>query len=161
VAILFWIPIFSPDPSPWRMGHPARLIYLLTQMPSMSFLGVTILNASTVLYPAYLGRSIAFGLDPLADQQLSGAIMWGVGDGVFILAMGLVIWDWMKREAVETVRVDARLARDDSERAVIDARADALAAAKAAGSMNAAGSAAAVDASQALSAGTAAGGSTP
>ena len=172
VAILFWIPIFSPDPSPWRMGHPARLIYLLAQMPSMSFLGVTILNATTVLYPAYLGRSIAFGLDPLADQQLSGAIMWGVGDGVFILAMGLVIWDWMKRDAVETVRVDARLARDDSERAAIDARADVLAAAKATGSAKAgsaeatnaarpAGSAAAAEASAALSTGSAAGGSTP
>ena len=130
-AILFWTPIFSPDPLRWRLPPPAKILYLLSQMPTMSWLAVSILNASVVLWPAYLGRSIAFGMQPLADQQLSGAIMWGLGDGAFMIAMGLVIWEWMKAEEVESARVDARLDREKSARAAIDARAQVLAASKA------------------------------
>jgi len=134
-ALLFWTPIFSPDPLRWRLAPPAKILYLLSQMPTMSWLAVSILNAGVVLWPAYLGRSIAFGMQPLADQQLSGAIMWGLGDGAFMIAMGLVIWEWMKAEEIESVRVDARLARERSARAAIDARAAALAASKAAASV--------------------------
>lgn len=131
-ALLFWTPIFSPDPLRWRLSPPAKILYLLSQLPTMSWLAVSILNASVVLWPAYLGRSTAFGMQPLADQQLAGAIMWGLGDGAFMIAMGLVLWEWMKSEEVESVRVDARLAGERSARAAIDARAAALAAAKAA-----------------------------
>jgi len=131
-ALLFWTPIFSPDPLRWRLSHPAKILYLLSQMPTMSWLAVSILNAGVVLWPTYLARTPYFGITALADQQLSGAIMWGLGDGAFMIAMGLVIWDWMKSEEVETTRVDARLARERSARAAIDARADALAARRAA-----------------------------
>jgi len=130
-ALLFWTPIFSPDPLRWRLPPPAKIFYLLSQMPTMSWLAVSILNSSVVLWPAYLGRSIAFGMHPLADQQLAGAIRWGLGDGAFMVAMGLVIWQWMKAEEAESVRVDARLDREKSARAAIDARAVALAASKA------------------------------
>lgn len=129
-ALLFWTPVFSPDPLRWRLSPPAKIFYLLSQMPTMSWLAVSILNASVVLWPAYLGRSIAFGMQPLADQQLAGAIMWGLGDGTFMIAMGLVIWEWMKAEEVESVRVDARLDREKSARAAIDARAAVLAASR-------------------------------
>jgi cytochrome c oxidase assembly factor CtaG len=129
-ALLFWTPIFSPDPLRWRMSPPVKIFYLLTQMPTMSWLAVSILNAGFVLWPAYLGRSVAFGMQPLADQQLSGAIMWGLGDGTFMIAMGLVIWEWMKAEEVESMRVDARLDRQKAARAAIEVRAAALAASK-------------------------------
>ena len=132
-ALLFWTPIFSPDPLRWRLAPPAKILYLLSQMPAMSWLAVSILNASVVLWPAYLGRSIAFGMQPLADQQLAGAIMWGLGDGAFLVAMALVLREWMQAEEVEAVRVDARLERERSARAAIDARAARLAAANVAG----------------------------
>jgi cytochrome c oxidase assembly factor CtaG len=131
-ALLFWTPVFSPDPLRWRLSHPAKILYLLSQMPTMSWLAVSILNAGVVLWPTYLARTPFFGISALADQQLSGAIMWGLGDGAFMVAMGLVIWDWMKAEEVATTRVDARLSRERSARAAIDARADALAARRAA-----------------------------
>lgn len=131
-ALLFWTPVFSPDPLRWRLSHPAKILYLLSQMPTMSWLAVSILNANIVLWPTYLSRAPFFGISALADQQLAGALMWGLGDGAFMIAIGLVIWDWMKTEEVETVRVDARLAKERSRRAAIDARAEALAARRAA-----------------------------
>ena len=153
-ALLFWTPVFSPDPLRWRLSHPAKILYLLSQMPTMSWLAVSILNAGVVLWPTYLARTPYFGISALADQQLSGAIMWGLGDGAFMLAIGLVIWDWMKQEEVEAPRMDARLAREGSARAAIDARADALAARRAA-------EAAASAASAAEGAGPPSGGGTP
>lgn len=131
-ALLFWTPIFSPDPLRWRLSHPAKILYLLSQMPAMSWLAVSILNAEVVLWPSYLARTPSFGISALADQQLSGALMWGLGDGAFLVAVLLVIRDWMKEDEREATRVDARLARERSARAAIDARADALAARRAA-----------------------------
>ncbi len=131
-ALLFWTPIFSPDPLRWRLSHPAKVLYLLSQMPTMSWLAVSILNAGVVLWPTYLARTPYFGISALADQQLSGAIMWGLGDGAFMVAMLLVIYDWMKQDEKEAARMDARLDRVKSARSTIDARADALAARKAA-----------------------------
>jgi cytochrome c oxidase assembly factor CtaG len=121
-ALLFWTPIFSPDPLRWRLAPPAKILYLVSQMPTMSWLAVSILNASVVLWPAYLGRSIAFGMQPLADQQLAGAIMWGLGDGAFLIAMALALREWMKTEEAEAVRVDARLERERRARAAASTR---------------------------------------
>src|SRR5690606_32494929 len=51
VALLFWWPVIGADPSPWRMPHPVRLLYLFLAMPQQSFLGVSLLQAPTTLYP--------------------------------------------------------------------------------------------------------------
>lgn len=112
-ASLFWWPVFSPDPLRWRMPAPARLLYVLLQMPQMSFLSVTILGAPRLLYEAYQGRTAAFGLDAMADQANSAAIMWIVGDMMFVLAMLFVVGQWMREQEVEERRVDARLDRLD------------------------------------------------
>ncbi len=108
-SLLFWWPIVGRDPTPWRMGYPARLMYLLTQMPSNTFLGVVILFSGRVLYPAYAATGRTWGPSPLDDQQLAGAIMWGVGDMAFLLALLFVIAAWMRAEDADTKRREAIL----------------------------------------------------
>lgn len=114
-ALLFWWPIVGRDPSPWRMSYPARLFYLFLQMPLNSFLGVLILFNERVLYPHYATTGRTWGPSPLDDQQLAGAIMWGLGDAAFLLAILLVIAAWMRHEEADTRRreavEDARAAR--------------------------------------------------
>jgi hypothetical protein len=44
---------------------------------------------------------------PLEDQQLAGAIMWGVGDAGFLVAILLVIAAWMRDEEARTRRREA------------------------------------------------------
>jgi putative copper resistance protein D len=117
-SMLFWWPIVGRDPSPWRMGYPARLLYLFVQMPFNSFLGVAILYSGTILYPHYATTGRLWGPTPLEDQQAAGAIMWGLGDAGFLLALLLVLAAWMRydeavtrrREAVEDARAAARAA---------------------------------------------------
>jgi putative copper resistance protein D len=111
-AILFWWPVIGADPSPWRLPHPVRLIYLFLAMPQNSFLGVALMSTSTVLYPHYLTNGRTWGPSPLEDQQLGGVIMWVVGDVCFLAGMAVVVALWMAHEERRTRRLDARLAAE-------------------------------------------------
>lgn len=115
-ALLFWWPAIGVDPSPWRLPHPVRLLYLFMAMPQNSFLGVALLQATTVLYPHYVTNLRDWGLSPLEDQQLGGVIMWVVGDIAFLAGMAIVVILWMRHEERRTVRLDARLAAERAAR---------------------------------------------
>jgi len=106
-ALLFWWPVVGRDPSPWRLPYPARIFYLFLQMPLNSFLGVAILFSDRALYPHYLTTGRTWPPTPLEDQQLAGAIMWGVGDAGFVVAILLVIAAWMRHDEAVTRRREA------------------------------------------------------
>ena len=106
-ALLFWWPVVGRDPSPYRLPYPARVFYLFAQMPLNSLLGVAILFSEQVLYPHYATTGRPWPPSPLEDQQLAGAIMWGVGDACFLIAILLVIADWMRHEEADTRRREA------------------------------------------------------
>ena len=110
-ALLFWWPVVGADPSPHRMGFPARLFYVALGMPLSSFLGRVIFSAETVLYPHYLTLQRAWGPSPIDDQRLAGGIMWAGGDLVFVIALVLLVAAWLRHEERENLREDARLAR--------------------------------------------------
>jgi putative membrane protein len=119
-ALLFWWPVIGVDPSPWRLPHPVRLLYLFVAMPQNSFLGVALLSASTVLYPHYVTNARDWGLSPLEDQQLGGVLMWVVGDLAFLAGMVIVVALWMRHEDRRTARLDARLAAERALREAMD-----------------------------------------
>jgi cytochrome c oxidase assembly factor CtaG len=107
-GVLFWWPAIGPDPSPWRMSHPVRVMYVFLQMPQNTFLAVAILNASQPLYSHYATLVRSWGPSPLNDQQIAGGIMWLFGDLGFLAAiLGLVV-AWMRHEERETGRADRR-----------------------------------------------------
>lgn len=115
-ALLFWWPVIGADPSPWRLPHPVRLLYLFLAMPQNSFLGVALMSTRTVLYPHYLSNARAWGPSPLDDQQLGGIIMWVFGDVAFLLGMAIVVAMWVRHEERSTARLDARLAAERAAR---------------------------------------------
>ena len=115
-ALLFWWPVIGADPSPWRLPHPVRLLYLFLAMPQNSFLGVALMSASTVLYPHYVTNARDWGMSPLDDQALGGVIMWVVGDVAFLAGMMIVVLLWMRHEDRRTVRLDRRLAAERTAR---------------------------------------------
>jgi cytochrome c oxidase assembly factor CtaG len=110
-ALLFWWPVVGADPSPHRLGYPARLFYLALGMPLSSFLGLVIFSAETVLYEHYWSLRRDWGPSPLVDQQWAGGIMWAAGDLAFVLALLLTVAAWLRHEEQENRREDARLAR--------------------------------------------------
>jgi putative membrane protein len=85
-ATLFW----------WTMLHGrfgqfgygvAVLCVFLTAMHS-GLLGALLTFQPTLVYRAYDGPARAWGLNPLADQQLAGLLMW-VPFGVLFIVLGL------------------------------------------------------------------------
>lgn len=115
-ALLFWWPAIGVDPSPWRLPHPVRLLYLFMAMPQNSFLGVALMGASTVLYPHYLSNVRDWGPTPMEDQQLGGVLMWVAGDVAFLVGMAVVVLLWMRHEERRTARIDARLTAERTAR---------------------------------------------
>lgn len=105
-ALLFWAPIFSVDPIRHRLRGGSALAYLITQMPQNSFLGVAIMWSTTPLYPHYLTLQRTWGPSPLEDQQLAGAIMWLVGDALFLAAIFAVLAALAKSEDRPESRYD-------------------------------------------------------
>ena len=107
-ALFFWWPAVALDPAPYRLGHPARIGYLFTQMTQNTFLAFVILNATEVLYPHYATLVRPWGMAAIDDQRLAAGIMWIAGDVVFLTAIFAVFWGWMRAEARDQARNDRR-----------------------------------------------------
>lgn len=118
-GFLFWWPAVGLDPSPWRMPHPVRAMYVFLQMPQNTFLAVTILNSTVVLYHHYATLGRPWGPTVLEDQQIAGGLMWITGDILFLTSLAAIIAGWMIHEKSQEAAVDRRA---DAQRAVIHAR---------------------------------------
>lgn len=88
-AWLFWrVVIGAPERHRVSPGFGVLLVFAMA-MQSV-FLSALLTFAQTPWYPAYATTTPAWGLDPLADQQLAGAIMW-VPAGVVYLVVALIL----------------------------------------------------------------------
>lgn len=108
-GLLFWWPVVAADPSPWRLGYGARLVYIGLQMPVNTAVGLAIYFAPTVLYPHYATIERSWGPDAFTDQQIGGVVMWGAGDLLLLAAIPAVVAAWMRADARRSRRIDARL----------------------------------------------------
>jgi putative copper resistance protein D len=112
-GLLFWWPVVGLDPARWRMPHIARVGFVFLMVPFHAFLGVAIMNSGRVLAPTLESFQRTWGPTPLADQQTGGAILWGAGDLITILAVLGILISWANyEEKVVAVREDRRLARE-------------------------------------------------
>lgn len=82
-AWLMWRAILAPA----TQAGPA-LLALATTIGQMGLLGALIVFAPVPLYLVHLASTAAWGLTPLADQQLAGLLMW-VPASLPYLAVGL------------------------------------------------------------------------
>ena len=123
-GLLFWWPAVGLDPSPWRMPYPVRAMYVFLQMPQNTFLAVTILNSTVVLYAHYASTVRTWGPSVLEDQQIAGGVMWLSGDVLFLAGLAGILAGWMLHEKAQEVVTDRRV---DRERAAIQVRETRLA----------------------------------
>jgi cytochrome c oxidase assembly factor CtaG len=98
-ALLFWSVVIDPVPFRGTLPYAARIVYLLLAGAAQNTLLGGILSFSTrLLYPHYAERTAAYGLDALTDQRIGGALMWVVGDAVFLLGVSLAFFAWLADE---------------------------------------------------------------
>ena len=107
---LFWWPVVAADPAPRRLSHWVRLAYLAAQMPVGAVVGLAIYFAPSVLYEHYLTLERSWGPSVLIDQQIGGLIMWSAGDLALLVAMAVLVADWMRHDMRRSQRADLRIA---------------------------------------------------
>jgi putative membrane protein len=99
-ALLLWWTIVHPG----KWGHGAGvLLVFVTGMQSVA-LGVLFTFSQAPWYPVYGGRAAAWGLTPLADQQLAGVIMWVPTGVIYLVAAGILFVTWMREMESATRR---------------------------------------------------------
>jgi cytochrome c oxidase assembly factor CtaG len=93
-ALLFWWSVLSP--SRRELDKGMAVLYLFTMALQSGVLGFLITFASFPWYEAYSQTTAAWGLTPLEDQQLAGALMWIPAGVVYVGAAVVLFVLWLK-----------------------------------------------------------------
>jgi putative membrane protein len=71
-----------------RAGYGAAVFYVFTTVIHTGLLGAILTFAGRPFYPVYRGPAQAGGIDPVADQQIAGLLMW-IPAGAILTLLGL------------------------------------------------------------------------
>ncbi|MGH9044560.1 MAG: cytochrome c oxidase assembly protein [Acidimicrobiales bacterium] len=96
---VFWWIIVGKDPQRWRLSFPAKLGLLAAGIPVTAILGLALSQARTSIAPHF---------HTAADTRAGGSILWVIGELVMLVAMGLLLFQWMRVDEREAVRADRR-----------------------------------------------------
>jgi cytochrome c oxidase assembly factor CtaG len=105
-ALLFWWAVMHARSR--VMGYGVAVLYMFTTALHSGLLGALITFAATAWYPAYAGRTSAWGLTPLEDQQLGGLIMWVPACTVYIFAGLALFAAWLRGSEQRVLRWEAQ-----------------------------------------------------
>jgi putative membrane protein len=110
VGCLFMAYVIGIDPLPRAFGYGARLLFVAVVLPFHAFLGVALLGRRTVIaadWYAAVSRPWASGA--LSDQKLGAGMLWVFGELFGLVALGIVLYQWMRHEEIVAARADRRL----------------------------------------------------
>ena len=116
-ALLYYFPILGSNLQANRPSPAIRLISMSLMMIPEAIVGAVIYFSSVVLYPSF-GAERPFGLDPLEDQQMAGALMWALVMIVDSAWMMVVAAEWFTSEERRGHRVDAMISAEAEAKAV-------------------------------------------
>lgn len=96
---LYWWLVVGLDPTRWHLSYPRKLGLLAVGIPVSAIVGVTLTGARTSVAPLF---------HTVADTHAGGSILWVVGELTTLVAMGIVVGQWMRYEEREALRADRR-----------------------------------------------------
>jgi putative membrane protein len=96
-AILTWWPVLSPLPDLLPpLSPPIQMLYLFAQTLPSQVVGAFFTFSDQPFYILYATAPRVWAwLDPAADQQLGGLIMWVIGGTFFLGAFASVFLHWV------------------------------------------------------------------
>ncbi|CAM3722021.1 cytochrome c oxidase assembly protein [Tsukamurella ocularis] len=119
-GLLFIIPILSIGPLPGRDSWLMRFFDIFIEMPLHVFIGVILMMATTPMVALFAAPPAAWGIDPLRDQSIAGALAWSYGEPVAMITTCLFALRWRRSERRDAERAGADR-RDEDERAAYNA----------------------------------------
>jgi len=84
-SILFWWPAVLPFPSDATWSRWSIPVYLFLATLPGGALGAFLIFCDRVVYPSYAAAPRLFGISPLEDQAIAGALMWVFGTFVYTI----------------------------------------------------------------------------
>ena len=114
---LFGQALIGIDPGVKRPPYPLRLVMLLVTMAFHAFFGISIMSSSVLIAGDWFGNiGAGWGYTAIDDQQLGGAIAWGIGEFPTLFVAITVALQWAKSSDREAKRIDRNEDRtDDAE----------------------------------------------
>ncbi|MBT2538600.1 cytochrome c oxidase assembly protein [Arthrobacter sp. ISL-69] len=111
---IFVLSMIGTDPLPRRAPYPMRLLLLLATMGFHAFFGVAIMGGTGLLAADYFGNlGRAWGPNALLDQQMGGALAWGIGEvPTLLVAIGVAVM-WSRSDDRESKRTDRAADRNN------------------------------------------------
>ncbi|WP_298254319.1 cytochrome c oxidase assembly protein [uncultured Arthrobacter sp.] len=111
---IFVLSMIGTDPVPYRAPYPLRILLLFATMAFHAFFGVALMGSTSLLQASWFGNmGRDWGGSALADQQVGGAVTWGVGEiPTLLLAIGVAVM-WSRSDARETKRTDRAADRNN------------------------------------------------
>lgn len=95
---LVWWAIVHPR-GQRRSAYAVGILTLFATATQTGILGALLTLTHRVWIPAQSVGAAAWGLTPLADQQLAGLIMWVPGGLLYVAAMGVLFLAWIETPA--------------------------------------------------------------
>jgi cytochrome c oxidase assembly factor CtaG len=113
IGFLFMGYVVGIDPLAFRMRYGARLLYVLVLLPFHAFLGAALLGTDQLLAPTWTAQVVRnWGPSALDDQRLGAGILWAAGELLGVVALTIVLYQWMRHEERLAARLDRRLAAE-------------------------------------------------
>ncbi len=97
---IFWWTVIGKDPSRWRLSFPTKLGILASGIPVTAILGIALSQARTSIAPRF---------HTVIDTRAGGSILWVVGEMFMLVAIVLLVVQWMRYDEREAARADRRL----------------------------------------------------
>lgn len=113
VGFLFVESLIGDDPMRTRASYPMRLIALILVMTFHAFFGLGVMTGEALLVAEWFGSTGRdWGeLSAIRDQQLGGAVAWGLGEFPTVILALLVGLQWAKSDERAAKRSDRNASR--------------------------------------------------
>lgn len=108
-SMLFWWHVTGAGPRIHkRFGLLGRTVLVVAAIPPNMLTGLVLALAPTVLYVYYTAVPRLWGIDPLADQQIGGFIMWVPGSMMYIVAALFLIYRILDKEDQKPIMPESK-----------------------------------------------------
>jgi putative membrane protein len=119
-GLLTWWPLLTPLDRHTRMATPFQMLYLAAESLPLDIFGVAAIFAPGAFYATYLHAPRVWGLSPMLDQQIAGALLAVPGNILDIVLMSVIFFVWIER--IERRQRERERAEAEAELAELEAR---------------------------------------
>lgn len=122
-GILTWWPLLTPLDRHTRMSTPVQMLYLVVESLPLDIFGVAMLFIQRLFFPLYETAPRIFGITPMVDQYIAGALLAAPGNIIDICLMSVIFFKWI----ADVERKQNAREREEAEREIAELEARTLA----------------------------------